>query len=82
MGGAGRQDDSKQQQLQRGQQQQGPDSGVETSIGGHLRWRRAAVLLGTPLGRHRREPRDASAQANCRKSAHTPLILNCLCASK
>lgn len=65
-GGAGRQGDSKQQQLQHEQQQQGQDSGVERSIGGHLRWRRAGVLSGIPLGRHLREPPGASAQANCR----------------
>lgn len=69
-GGAGRQDDSKQQQLRRGQQRQGRGSGVERSVGGHLRWRRAGVLSGTPLGRHPREPQGASAQANCRTSAH------------
>ncbi len=37
-GGAGKQDDSKQQRLQRGQQQQGPDSGVARSVAGHLGW--------------------------------------------
>lgn len=70
-GGAGRQDDSKQQQLRRGQQQQGPDSWVERSVGGHLRWRMAGALLGTPLGRHPREPLGASAQANCRPSGNS-----------
>ena len=64
-GGAGRQDDSKQQLLQHGQPQQGRGSEVKRSAGGHLRWRRAEALSGTPLGRRLRGPQGASAPANC-----------------
>lgn len=70
-GDAGRLDDSKQQQQQHGQQQQGRDSAVERTVGGRLRWRRAGVLSGIPLGRHPREPRGASAQADCKTSTHS-----------
>lgn len=70
-GGAGRQDDNKQQQLQHGQQQQqGLGSGVERSAAGHLRWRRAGVLSGTPLRRHPRGPQGAAVQTNYTTKAH------------
>lgn len=70
-GGAGRQDDNKQQQLQHGQQpQQGLGSGAERSAGGHLRWRRAGVLSGTPLRRRPRGPQGASVQTNYTTKAH------------
>lgn len=64
-GGASRLDDSKQRR-RRGLQRPGRGSGAESSDGGHLRWRTAGVLSGTPPERHLRALRGASAPANCR----------------
>lgn len=75
-GGEGRQGDSKRQRQQHEQQQQGPGSEAERSAGGHLRWRKAAVLSGIRLGRHLRKPEGASVQANCRKQKKIIPILH------
>lgn len=64
-GGASRLDDSKRRR-RRGLQRPGRGSGAESSDAGHLRWRTAGVLSGTPLERHLRALRGASAPANCR----------------